>query len=569
MRSYINLVRLLPKEQLNKLFLIIPLLGIAGVLEVASIASLIPLLGSVLDPDRVKDWNALVGLSMLSYKQTICYLVFLVIFLFIVKGFFGLFVYNLSYKFVADAKAQYQAILFKGYLEKDFIYHLNNNSGDYLRNLTTECNAIEARFIMPCLVLLAEVIPLSFLVVFLLYLNPYGFVLSASLFLIIGFLIATFNAKRLKTLAKLQISSDGSIVKNIQQTFSCIREVLIYDRTSYIEERFKTHCDVSAKSIAKGLTYNTVPKFVLEVVAVLCVFLIAFISYASGNAVQDILVELGVFLATMIKVLPSTNKIISHIQALAYSRPSIFNYLTALSNQKTEKYQDTTNIGSFESIEFKNVCFEYDGGHRILDNVNFEIKQGAIIGIVGETGSGKSTLINLLLGLVRPSSGEVLINGVPIVSAKNSYWRQIGYVPQEIYLVDENINSNITFYRKNLDDQVQKILKSASLESTIHTLDRGLMTNVGEGGSNLSGGQRQRIGFARALIGNPELLILDEATSALDRVTEQNLIKNLSSIKADKTIIMIAHRESSLSICDYILRVQNGNVSRESNHYKF
>lgn len=565
MRSYIKIIKLLPNNQLYKLFILVPLMGVSGVLEVASIASLIPLMSVALEPDKVEYWSAMVGLPKMTYQDAITYLVFLVIFSFVVKGCFGLFVYSLSYRFVANTKANYQQILFQGYLNKDFKFHLDNNSGDYLRNLTTECNAVEARFIMPSLVLLAEVIPLFFLVLFLFYLNPYGLALSSGLFVFFGFLVAKFNSKRLRELAKIQISSDGSIVKTIQQTFSSIREILIYNRSDSVKSSFSEYCQISANSISKGLVYNSVPKLVLEVVAVFCVFLIAFISYLSGDSIRDILIELGVFLATMIKILPSASKVVAHIQALSYAKPSIVNYLTAISSENNNRLAPQTSLEKFDSLEFKNVSFRYDSKRKVLDKISLKINSGDVVGIIGETGSGKSTLLNLILGLVNPSEGVVFINNKPMEVVKLSYWNKIGYVPQETYLIDDSIINNITFYRKFDNIRIQNSLELSSLQPTIEGLPDGGETKVGEAGCNLSGGQRQRVGLARALFNQPDLLILDEATSALDHITEKNIIDNLARIKCGKTILMIAHRESTLSICDYILKVENSQVSVISN----
>lgn len=565
MRSYIKIIKLLPNNLLYKLFILVPLMGVSGVLEVASIASLIPLMSVALEPDKVEHWSAMVGLPNTTYQDAITYLVFLVIFSFFAKGCFGLFVYSLSYRFVANAKSNYQQILFKSYLNKNFKFHLDNNSGDYLRNLTTECNSVEARFIMPSLVLLAEVIPLFFLVLFLFYLNPYGLALSSGLFVFFGFLVAKFNSKRLKKLAKIQISSDGNIVKTIQQTFSSIREILIYNRSDIVESAFSEYCQTSADSISKGLVYNSVPKLVLEVVAVFCVFLIAFVSYLSGDGIRDILIELGVFLATMIKILPSASKVVAHIQALSYAKPSIVNYLTAISSKNNNRLVPQTSLEKFDSLEFKNVSFRYDSKRKVLNKINLKINRGDVVGIIGETGSGKSTLLNLMLGLVNPSEGEIFINNKPMEVVKLSYWSKIGYVPQETYLIDDSIINNIAFYRKLDNIRIQNSLELSSLQPTIEGLPDGRETKVGEAGCNLSGGQRQRVGLARALFNQPDLLILDEATSALDHITEKSIVDNLARIKNGKTILMIAHRESTLSICDYILRVENYQVSVISN----
>ncbi|ENM5935846.1 ABC transporter ATP-binding protein [Vibrio mimicus] len=564
MKKYLNMALLLPKTDRYKFLLLIPLVGFVGLFEVASIASLIPLMQVALDPVEVSKWAQIFGIKKLSYEWALLALMFLVIAIFVTKNAVGLYVYKKTYEFVSYAKSAYQKILFSSYLNKPYRYHVHNNTSDYLRNLTTEINAVEARFIMPVLVLLSELIPILFLFCFLLYLNPFGLVVSALMFFLSGLALAKFNSSRLKMQAKYQIVADGAIVKTTQQVFYSIREVLIYGRRKEINNAFSSHSNNSAKAIATALFYNSLPRFFLEVVAILCVFLIAFFSYSSGNTIQQTLIELGVFLATLIKVLPSASKIVAHIQAISYASPSVENYLDALgfegNNNKDEFIEE--KISNISDITFRNVCYSYNDTRNIFDNLNLTICKGDVVGIIGETGAGKSTLINLLLGLIEPKKGEILVSGKPLRFVKKSYWEHVGYVPQETYLIDGTIKDNIEFYRtSNNEISMNELLSKVSLTSTIDTFEQGIDTNVGESGGKLSGGQRQRIGIARSLFNNPDVLILDEATSALDNQTEEKVIASLSAYKGEKTLIMIAHRESTLSICDYVIWVGKGVVN--------
>lgn len=563
---YLNFIRRFPEKLLNKLYLLVPFLGVVGIMEVASIASLIPLMSIVLDKNKIITINNFLGLN-LEYNQMLIVIVISIISIFTLKGIFSLYIYRYTYKFVANAKSYLQIDLFYHYLHKDIQFYLISNSSDYIRNITTECNIVEARFIMPLLVLLAEVIPLSCLLIFIIYLNPLGILLSAILFVLIGSIITKITSPILKKYAKRQISSDGEMIKNAQQAFNSIKEVLLYSQQETFTNEFKINSQQSADCISNGLFINSLPRYILEIIAIICVFIIGGVAFLSGLRIEEIFVQMGVFLAALVKILPSANKIVAHFQALSYAKPSIENYLNAITEGEVfiQNYQDrndSNDLGQFRHIKFSNVSFAYQK-RSIINNFNFQIKSGEVIGIVGKTGSGKSTLINLILGLLSSDEGQISINGQPLNSVKRAYQRKIGYVPQETYLLDDSLFHNVTFYRdsnfRNAKDRVRNLFHEMDLDELLETNEE-LDRYVGEQGGRISGGQRQRVGIARALYLDPEIIILDEATSALDKVTERKIINYVMKYKGKKTIIMIAHRESTLDKCDHIIHLNHGEI---------
>ena len=264
-------------------------------------------------------------------------------------------------------------------------------------------------------------------------------------------------------------------------------------------------------------------------------------------------------------MIPSLNRIIGAFQSIKFYKPSVDIIFNEINNLEYFHY-DIDNETKFEfekDIKIKNLSFNFDGSPNILKEVNLEIKKGQTIGIVGESGSGKSTLIDLIIGLHHPISGEIIIDGVPGRQLGELWRRKIGYVSQTIYLTDSTIKNNIAFGISNDkidDDRVKDVLNKVKLETFIKSLNKGFNTRVGERGIQISGGQKQRIGIARALYNDPEILILDEATSALDTETEKGIINSISELKGDMTIIMIAHRLTTLSDCDIIYKIQNGNI---------
>jgi ABC-type multidrug transport system fused ATPase/permease subunit len=288
---------------------------------------------------------------------------------------------------------------------------------------------------------------------------------------------------------------------------------------------------------------------------------------ATGKDIDRIIPTVGLFAATSFKVLPSINKLVSSKQTLKVSRSTIetIHYDLELTipvspTRSNEHFQ-------FENVDVKNLDFKYEQSENmVLSNINLKIVSGEAVGFVGQSGSGKSTLIDIMLGLLGPQSGSVLINGQSIEDVKQSWQKQIGYIPQAIFLMDESLRRNIAIgiADNEIDEAaIREALKSAQLEDFVASLPEGLDTVVGERGVRLSGGQRQRIGIARALYHRPSVLVLDEATSSLDTETEHGVMQAVQALQGDKTVIIVAHRLSTVEYCDRLYRLDAGRIVDE------
>jgi ABC-type multidrug transport system fused ATPase/permease subunit len=459
-------------------------------------------------------------------------------------------------------KVSIQNLLFKKYLEKDFISHLSSNSANYLRNITTECHQIEGRFIMPGLTLMAEILPVVFIVGFLVYLNPLGVFIAFIIFMIAGLLITKTTSKYLTVYGKEQIYSDGMQVKIAKEAFSSLKEIALYKKEEKISNIYNGYTHKSADLISNALALGQIPKFVLEVVGLLTISLIAYISFSKGATASEVLIELAIFMGAIVKLLPSANRIVMNLQSLAHAKPAIENILNELKdNIILDKNVGSETISKLEKISLESLSFKYPNTHySVLKDVNLTINKGEIIGLKGESGSGKSTLINLLLGLFDATEGNIKINNVDIKNCKISWQDKIAYVPQDVVLFDDTLRNNIIFYQDNiLDNTVKNILDKLKLQE----FSNKLYMTIGEGGSSLSGGQKQRIGIARALARNPQFIIFDEATSALDNETEQEINKLIKVISKDITILIIAHKNSALEICDKVYKIRKNNLILE------
>ena len=279
----------------------------------------------------------------------------------------------------------------------------------------------------------------------------------------------------------------------------------------------------------------------------------------TGKNSESLLITLTIFGAVSFKLLPSANKIITNLQNLRYYKSSLDNIFNETQElHKSEKLDSSDNI-KFEfnsSIEIENLTFSYESSKALINNLNFKINKGDLVGVYGKSGKGKSTLIDILTGLITPHSGKIKCDGVSIHKNKKSWQSIIGYVPQSVYLFDESIQKNIIFNKDTFDeDKIKDVISSSGLAEWTNQLKDGLHTLVGDEGAKVSGGQRQRIGIAASLYKDSEILILDEPTSSLDPETENNIIDNILSLKGNKTIILISHKQSIIDKCDKVLKL--------------
>jgi ABC-type bacteriocin/lantibiotic exporter with double-glycine peptidase domain len=400
--------------------------------------------------------------------------------------------------------------------------------------------------------------------ILLFLIEPVGMLFVVIILILIGYLFQKFLKSKLEHWGSIRQHLLGVMNLQISQGLGGIKKIILKNRQMFFINKYNIANRDNANIQTKINTISQFPRLFLELLAVIGIVGLLITMEAQGKKANFIISTLGIFVAASFRLIPSLNRIMTNLQTIQFLKPSITFINTELNKFKHTEFEKIIEHKFKSSVRFEEVGFKYLGSDNfVLKGISFDITKGQTIGIIGTSGSGKSTLIDLLLGLLVPTEGEICIDGIPLNKILYSWQKSVGYVSQDIYLMDDTLINNIVFGmdEKFIDHKmINKVIEDAQLSTFVSEQELGLYTNVGERGVKLSGGQKQRIGIARALYNNPEILVLDEATSALDFQTELDFINTLIRIKGEKTIIIIAHRLSTLKSCDYIIKLKNGRI---------
>ena len=573
LNSFNKLKFVVGSQQIKTIYILAILLVFSIFFEILSLSILIPIL-SLLSGDSAGN---LLNLSFLKdffkvfqgiFKDNL--ITFFLIFFFLayfLKTSFMVFFSWFQHSFSTNLAFNLSDRLFKNYMLQNYDFYLKRNSTDLLKNINNEIARFTSTFVGSLIVVLSELLIALTIGIFLILISPLAFFI-----IIISFIIMTiiFNLLTRNLVKKWSVNRNihqKLFLKNIQQGFRNIKDIIILGKEFHFINYVKNHLKDFFK-IEKKLNFLlSVPRQLLEFSAMSAVIALIGIFLHKGYEFQFIIVTAGLYVAAGLKLMPSVNRIISSFISMRYSYISlniIYKELR-IKNNKPKNYEKIKSKTKFEKdINFKNVYFKYpEKIEYVLNKVNIKIKSNNIIGLVGESGSGKTTFIDILSGLLRPTKGQILIDGKSISGKERSWQNNIGYIPQLIFLTDDTIKNNIAFGEKkeNIDNQkINKVLLISSLKKFIKNLPLKLNYKVGEYGNRISGGQRQRIGIARALYNNPKVLIMDEATSALDLKTEKEIMKSIYLMKGKKTILISSHNKNILNKCDIIFKFNKGKI---------
>ena len=552
-----------------QLIIVICFMVLSGLSEMLTIGALYPYINLINNPKsgfQEESLQTIIKVFKISTPEQLIYTsTFLFILIVIFTSITRLLNLTLNYRLSAYIGNELAISAYKNILYKNYIYHKNVNSSELISALTTKIT-LTIRMIRSFLQLATSSIVLIFIVVCTLLINKNITIIIGISISIIYFFISTFTRKKLHKNSQAIASKNNEVVKIIQEGFGSIREILLYRfQKVYVSSFGKSDLKLRL-STANSDIISSFPKFILEGMSIIILCLIGLIVFSQNRENGSTIPLLATFALASQKLLPAAQLVYSSFSDIIGKSKSAFDVLEIIGEKKynlniLENYPRTL----FREIEFLNVYFRYEKNQPyVIEDFSVKIKSGESLALIGETGSGKTTFIDLLMGLLKPTKGKILVNGQDINSSEKKIvsWRDcIAHVPQNIFLLDSSIKENIIFGEKQKNYERMKLaIRTSKLESFIRNLRNGLLTNIGERGTKLSGGQQQRIGLARAFYKNKPLMIFDEATSALDEKTESQIFSEINRFKTNKTLFMITHRLSTLKNVDRVLLLKNGRL---------
>ena len=557
------------KKSIKVLFFVI----ISMVLEAFGLGLLLPIVSVILDSELINKYPYFISLmsdyGINSHQQIISFLMMIFGLVYIVKSILLVFISWFLSDYSQGLSAELSSRLFAGYIRQPYIESVNTNSANLQRNIINEILQFTG-FINNLLFFISELAVCLSIIITLLYVDLLGAIIVMGVLILLSSFYYISTKGFILKLGHQRLDFDQKRVFTLIQSLASFKEVKLFNKESFFINFFKKRNSAYFDVMKKIQIFQQLPRHYFELSAVLGLMFFIIVSISNGEDLNNLVAVLSVFLLAAFKLIPSANRILANIQALKYGSVSIeflFNELKKIDGYSKIENKMSTSFDFNKSILIENMSFSYPKTNtNAIDQINLEIPANSFLGIIGESGSGKSTFIDNLIGFIHPISGKVTIDNIDIHKNTSQWMLNIGYVPQSIYFSDSTLRNNIAFGVADddiNDDKIWAAIEKAELSKFVNSLSKGIYTNIGEQGGKLSGGQRQRIGIARAMYNNPRLIIFDEGTSALDAETEKSIIKSILKFKKTKTIIMIAHRHSTLSECDMIIEFNESKMTQK------
>ncbi len=566
-RSSFVVWRLLKSSERRALVGIIFLILVGLILETLSLGIVMPVVAILTQDDYQTKYRWLTdNLGSPSREDLIVIVMLLMVGIYVVRSLFLLWSSWVQKGFSAALSGRLSQRLFTIYLRQPYLFHLQHNSATLMRN-SRNANVVVTGGIDPTLVLLTDGLVAIALFTLLIIVEPVGTIITLVAFGVGAWLFQLLTRRRIERWGDQRNLHDGMILQHLQQGLGGAKDVKILGRESEFLDQHEKHLKESLRINRVYSVLQTMPRMYMEILTIAGLAALVISMVLQEQSFTEIIPTLGLFAAAAFRVMPSINRLLGALQTLIYSRSIIASVYADFKLDAPDETELVTGIPFSERLELRSVTFQYPTASApSLQQVSLVVRRGEAVGFVGPSGAGKSTLVDVILGLFAPTAGSVLVDGQDIQQNLRNWQNQIGYVPQSIYLTDDTLRRNVAFGLgdENIDESsVRNAIRLAQLEAFVSSLPENLDTVVGERGVRLSGGQRQRIGIARALYHNPSILVLDEATSSLDTPTEHGVMQAVQALQGSKTVIIVAHRLSTVEYCDRLYRIQSSRLIEE------
>lgn len=574
-----KLNRLLTKQQKTLGLLVLASSILAAIMELLGVSVIVPLINALVNPNGLYN-NAILGGFLSSYnieigtteygRNKLVVIVFSgVITIYLLKNIFFVFNTWLKNKYAFKVQREISVTMMRKYINNGYSFFLNHNYSELRQGIDGDVRALYY-IISGILQIFTQTLIVGLIGIYML-LEDIELAIGAILtgLFCVFFVLGIFRRKMTengKKSRELAIKAE----KTMEETLHGIKLVLLSHKEHFFIEKFNREIVMRNRIDSAITTGSEIPMYIIEAISISGIMVSLCVRILSMGNPELYVAVLGSFAVGVFRILPAIGKISSSVNGIISSAPGLNSIYQNIIIEKNDSLIESSErlcdieMDFSNKIEVKSVSFKYSGSNRIiLNNVSFTIKRGESIGIIGESGAGKSTLADILLGLLAPSSGEVLVDNINISYLYKGRWKGIGYVPQTIFLTDSTIAENVAYGVLNGDidrNKVESALDRANVFDFIKSLPLGIDTVVGDRGVRLSGGQRQRIGIARALYTTPDIIILDEATSALDNETEKAVMDAIEKLQGTITMVIIAHRLSTIRKCDRVLEIKNGHI---------
>ena len=566
------------KKQKWHIFILFFVISGSAMLELLGVSIIMPFVSVITNPELLVGDNVYgiiykkVGFR--NESQFVIAMALCLIGVYVIKNAYAIVMYDLQYKFTYNNQRRLALRLVNCYMNQTYLFHLSKNVSELQRNVIDDVSMFFLA-VLGVIQLFTEMLISLLLVVYLIFVDK---IITCSIIVFLGVFVFTYlKVFRRKSLHWGALNRESNVIRNkwIKQAFEGIKEIKIVNRESFFIDQIDKYYKQFADAVRKQQIISNIPKPIFEAACVTSFMVVVIIEIYRGTNLRTFIPVISAFAIAAFRLLPSFSRITSNINSITYNSPAVNAVYEDLLEanmlvKNTAKYKKNDNIIEFnKDIIISGVSFGYPNTNRsVLDDVSLQIPVNKSVAFIGPSGAGKTTLADLILGILTPNKGEIKVDGVDIGDNMYAWHEHLGYIPQNIYLMDDTIRNNILFGipKDEADDNlVWEALKNAQLSDFVKSLDDGLDTMIGERGVRLSGGQRQRIGIARALYNNPKLLVLDEATSALDNDTETAVMEAIDELKGKKTLIIIAHRLTTIRNCDIVFEIVDGKVN-EINH---